>query len=98
MNMRMVLQVLAPGVEDGDEADLGAEMARIGGNYAQRFGCSLKQNGVDRRLVLEGDFGGRCRKRKDNVEIWHWQQFGLALSQPHRARRTLAFRAMAVAA
>ena len=59
MNMRMVLQVLAPGMEHADETDLGAEMARIGGDRAQRFGRRLEQDGVDRCLVLEGDFGGR---------------------------------------
>ena len=98
MDVRMVLQVLAPGVEHGDEADLGAEMARIGGDRAQRLGRRLEQDGVDRRLVLEGDFGGRRRQREDDVEIRHRQQFGLPLGQPRGARRALAFRAMAVAA
>ena len=32
MDMRMVLQGLAPGVQDGDDADLGAEMLGIGGD------------------------------------------------------------------
>ena len=41
--MRMVLQVLTPGVEHGDETDLGAEMARIGGDCAQRFGRALNR-------------------------------------------------------
>ena len=59
--MRMVLQVLTPGVEHGDKADLGAEMLGIGGDCAQRFSCGPEQNGVDRGLVLESDFGGRRR-------------------------------------
>ena len=42
MNMRMVLQVLAPGVEHGDETDFGAEMTRIGGDRAQRFSRRLE--------------------------------------------------------
>src|SRR5438477_11127156 len=36
MDVGMMLQVLAPGVEHGDKANLGAEMARIGGDRAQR--------------------------------------------------------------
>src|SRR3954454_17567136 len=32
MNMRMVLQVLAPGMKDGEEADLCAEMLRVARN------------------------------------------------------------------
>ncbi len=93
----MVLQVLAPGVEYGDEADLGAEMAWIGSDCAQRLGRRLEQDGVDRRLVLEGDFGGRRRQCEDDVEIWHRQQFGLPLGEPRGACRAPAFRAMAVA-
>jgi hypothetical protein len=97
MNMRMVLQVLAPGMEHADETDLGAEMARVGGDRAQRFGCRPEQDRVHRRLVLEGDLGGRRRQREDDVEIRHRQQFGLSLGQPCRTRWALAFRAMTVA-
>ena len=42
MDVRMVLQVLAPGVEHGDETDLGAEMAPVGSDRAQRLGRSLE--------------------------------------------------------
>jgi len=73
MDMRMVLQVLAPGMEHGDETDLGAEMALVGSNRAQRLGRGLEQDGVDRCLVLEGDFGGGSRQCEDEVEIRHRQ-------------------------
>ena len=42
--MRMVLQGLTPGMEPADETDLRAEMARIGGDCAQRFGRRLEQD------------------------------------------------------
>jgi hypothetical protein len=57
MDVRMVLQVLAPGVEHGNETDLGTEMAPVGGDRAQRRGCHLEQDRVNRFFVLEGDFG-----------------------------------------
>src|SRR4051794_22483741 len=97
MNVRMVLQVLAPGMEHRDEADLSTEVARIGGDRAQCFGCGPEQDGVDRCLVLESDFGGRRRQGEDDVEIRHRQQFVLPFGQPSGARRSLAFRAMPVA-
>ena len=84
MDVRMVLQVLAPGVEHGDETDLGAEMPWIGGDRAQRLGRGPEQDGVDRCLVLERDFGDRGRQCEDDVEIGHRQQLGLALGQPLR--------------
>jgi hypothetical protein len=58
--VRVLLQVLAPGVEHGDKADLGAEMTPVGGDRAQRLGRRLEQDGVDRGLVLEGNFGRRA--------------------------------------
>jgi len=69
MKVRMVLQVLAPGVEHADEADLGAEMLRIGGDRAERLGRRPEQNGVDRSLVLERDLGCGRRQGENDVEI-----------------------------
>ena len=57
MNVRMVLQGLAPAVHHRDDADLGAEMTRIGGDRAQRLGRGAEKNGVNRRLILECDCG-----------------------------------------
>ena len=50
MNMRMMAQVLPPGVEHCDEAGLGAEMLRIGGDRAHRLGRGAEQDCVNRRL------------------------------------------------
>ena len=98
MDVRMMVQVLAPGVEHGDDADLGAEMLGIGGDGAQRLGGGAEQDGVDRRLVLEGDLGHRRRQGEDDVEVRHRQQLGLRCGQPFGARQPLALRAMPVAA
>jgi len=94
----MVLQRLAPGVQHGDDADLGAEMLGVGGDGAQRLGGGLEQDVVDHRLVVEGDGGDLGRQGEDDMEIGHWQQFGLAVGQPLGARQTLALGAVSVAA
>jgi hypothetical protein len=49
---RVVLQGLPPGVQHGDRADLGAEMARVGGHVAQRGGGGAEQDGVDDARLL----------------------------------------------
>jgi hypothetical protein len=98
MDVRMMVQVLAPGVEHGDEPDLGPEVLRVGGDHAQRLGRRPEQDGVDRLLVLERDLGHRRRQREHDVEVRHWQQLGLPGGQPLRARLPLALRAMPVAA
>jgi hypothetical protein len=85
MDVRMVVQVLTPGVEHGDEADLGPEVPRIGGDRLQRPGGGAEQDGVDRLLVLEGDLGRQCGQREHDVEVRDRQQLGLAGRQPRGA-------------
>jgi hypothetical protein len=53
----MVLQILPPGVKERDEADLGTQVFRIGGDRAQGFGTGAEQDVVKRFLVPVGD---RC--------------------------------------
>ncbi len=98
MDVRMVMQVLAPGVEHGDDADLGAEMLWVGTDRAERLGRRPEQDGVDRLLVLERDLGNRRRQREDDVEVRHRQQLGLTCGEPGGARPALALRTVAVAA
>jgi hypothetical protein len=85
MDVRMVVQGLAPGVKHGDDADLGAEMPGIGSDRAQRLGGRLEQDGVDRFLVLEGDLGCRRRQREDDVEVGDRQQLRLPGGEPFGA-------------
>jgi hypothetical protein len=40
MGMGMMMQVLSPGVQDGDQSDLGAEMPGIGSDEAQRLSAA----------------------------------------------------------
>ena len=94
----MMLQVLAPRVKHGDEADLGAEMGWVGGDRAQCLGRRPEQNGVDRRLVLEGDLGHRRRQGEHDMEVRHRQQLGLPGRQPLGTGLPLALRTMPVTA
>ena len=57
VKMRMVQQILPPGVEHGQEADLRAQMLRISSDGAQRLRGGPEQDVVDHGLVLECDRG-----------------------------------------
>ena len=65
----MVLQGLAPGVQHRDDADLGAEVTRVGRNGAQRRGRAAEQDVVDDALVLqwERQKPGALRRESDCV-------------------------------
>ena len=84
----MVLQGLAPGMEDGGHAELGAEMLGVG--------RAAEQDGIDDGFVLEGNLSGGRRQGEDDVEIRHGKEFGLPFGEPLRACRALALRAMPI--
>src|SRR5262245_20275758 len=97
MHMRMVLEVLAPSVQDSGDADVGAKVLGIAGNSGERLGCGREQQCVELGLVLVGDGSERSRQREHHVEVGHWQEFSLARSHPFLSGRPLALRAVAVA-
>ena len=92
------MQGLAPGMQNGDQAGLGAEVLWIGGDDAQGLGGGLEQDVVDDCLVLQRDRGDRRRHGEDDMEVRHWQQIGLAVGEPLGASQALALRAVPVAA
>jgi hypothetical protein len=96
--MRMVQQVLPPGVQHSQEADLRPQMLRISGDGAQRLRGRPEQDVVDHGLVLEGDGGDRLGHGEHHVEVGHVEQFGLTVRKPLRTGETQALRAVPVAA
>jgi hypothetical protein len=85
-------------MENGYDADAGAQMSGIGGDRDQRLGRGLEQEIIDRRLVLIGDVRDSGWQREHDVIVGHGQQFGLALSQPRPGRRALTLRTVSVTA
>ena len=52
MNMGVMLEFLIPRVEDGEEADLGAEMLRVCGDLDECLGATAEQQAIDHLFVL----------------------------------------------
>lgn len=96
--MGMMRQRLPPGMQDGDDADFGAEPARIGGERRHRLGGGLEQDGIDDGLVLESDRGDRRRQGEDDVEIGNLQQIGFSRGEPLGSGFPLTLRTMPIAA
>ena len=69
VDVGVVLEVLAPGVEDGQEADLGPEVLGVGGDLLQGLGGGAEQEAVDHPWVLQGDRAERRRESEDDVEV-----------------------------
>ena len=60
MHMRMVQQVLSPGMQHRQEADLGTQVLRIGRDFQQRLRSGLQQQAVEHPRILRVP-GGRVR-------------------------------------
>jgi hypothetical protein len=82
MQMRMVEQILSPGMKHGEETDFGAEVLGVGGNPQQGFRGGSEENAVDDALVLKRESGNLGGHSKDHMEIRDRKQFRLAVLDP----------------
>ncbi len=98
VDVRMVGQRRAPGVQYGGQADARAEMLRLGGDRGEGLRGGPEQEVVDGRLVLECDGADRGRQGEDDVIVGNRQELRLAVFEPLPRRGRLALRAVAIAA
>src|SRR5260370_19468581 len=92
----MVQQGLAPGVQDGRDAQLHAETVLA--KRQQGLAGRGEQERIEGALVLPDERVEHMRQREDQVEVRHWQERVLLLFEPAVSGLALAERAMAVAA
>ncbi len=93
----MVLQPLAPRVEDHQPADVATKALRIARDLEQGLGGGVKQQVVHHALVDERETGERLRHREDDVDVADWQELLLASRHPRVPRRGQTLRAMPIA-
>ena len=94
----MKQQVLAPGMQYREEADVGSKMFGVAGDGEQGLGAGVEEYVVNDLLILEGKFGDAWWQSKYDVIVSGGQQFGLAPRKPLLAGQGLALGAVAVAA
>ena len=92
----MMEQVLAPGVEHGEKANLGAQVLGIGGDGEQGLGRGPEQDAIELSLILIGNCCNLLRKSEHNVKILSVQEFGLTVLEPLSPSKRLAFWAVAI--
>ncbi len=96
MEVGMVHEVLAPGVEDGREAQLGLEALLA--ELEEGGAGALKEQAIERGLVLEEERAQGGGEGEDPVEIADGQERAPLLLEPLAAALVLAGGAVAVAA
>ena len=80
--MWVVLEVRAPGMQNGEDAKLGTEMLGIGRDHGERLGGGAEQDAVDEPFVLQGNRGEFVGDREDHVEVLDGENLSLAISNP----------------
>ena len=96
MHVGMADQGLPPRMEDAQHANLGAEVAGVGGDLAERRRARLKEPRVQTGAVPIGQRQEPMREREDDVHIRHVEQIPLARVEPALPRLRLALRAVPI--
>ena len=98
MYVGMQQQILSPGVQDGNDADLSTEAFGVRRHFQQRGGSGGEQQVVKATRVLERQHVEFMRNTEDDMEVCRRQDFLFASSQPTLACLCLALGAMPVTA
>ena len=98
VNVGMQKQVLSPGVQDADHADLGAQVVAIDGDLQQGLSAGGKQQVVEQTRVLQSQHIEFVRHSEHDMEVAGGQEFALAGRQPALARLRLALGAVPISA
>jgi len=94
----VMVELLAPGVEDGEAADLGAKMLGGSGDVLERLGDCVKEQPIEEPRVLEHEWPEVMWQGKDHMAVWSLEELPLPGSEPRRLGRAVTFGTAAVAA
>ena len=78
VQMGMVAEIRAPGVQDSEEADLGTEVPGIGGDLAHGTGGGAEEQRIQLTAVLQRDRSDGGGEGEDDMEVLAIQQFAAA--------------------
>src|SRR6266571_3318133 len=98
MEMRMVMQLLAPGVQDGQTTDLGPKMLGSLGDVLEGLCDGAKEQAIELAGVLQREGPQVLRQGKDDMGVGRLEHLAFPGREPRRLRRAMTFGAAPVAA
>src|SRR5438132_7353108 len=98
VNVRMEKQVLSPGMQNADDADLRAQMFGIGRDFQQCLRAGSEQQVVEHGRIVQGQYIEFVWRGEHDMEVGGGEKLAFAGSKPALARLRLALRAVPVAA
>src|ERR1700722_17958843 len=96
MDVRMVQNVLSPGVQNAHETNVSTQMLRIGRDLQQRFRAGAKQKIIQNPFVGQRQSGELMRQCEDNMNVRNSEQLFLTSRQPFIPSVGLTLAAMAI--
>jgi hypothetical protein len=97
VEMRMQSQVLSPGVENAEEADLGSEVLGVGGNLKHGLSGGAEEQIIEQPWIALTERVQLVGQGKDDVEVRYAEQVLFAPCKPALARLGLALGTVPVA-
>jgi len=82
MEMGMMMQLLAPGVEDGEATDLGSKMLGILSNVLEGLRDAAKEQAIEWAWVLQRQRPKVVRQGKDDMRVGRLEEFALPGRKP----------------
>ena len=97
MNMGVDAKLLAPRVQDTEEADLCAEVSRITSYFEKGFRTGAEQEIVKDLLILQNQWRQATGECEDHVQVARGEKFSSTRRDPLFPSRGLTLRAVAIA-
>src|SRR5437667_6490535 len=98
MNMRMKFELLAPGVQDTEEADLCPKVSRIARHFEEGFRTGTKQKIIEDLLVLQDQWPQATGQGEHDMAVGRRAEFSPTASDPPFPRGSRTLRALTVPA
>jgi hypothetical protein len=98
MEMGMVVQLLAPGMEHGEAADLRSEMLGVPGDILERLGDGAKEQPIQGAGVLQRQGSEVVREGKEHMTVGGIKHLALPGGEPRGLGGAMTFGAAAVPA
>jgi hypothetical protein len=98
MEMRVVLELLAPGMEHRQTAEFGPEMLGVTANVQKALGHGMKEERIEHVGILKDERTEFLRQGGNHMDIRCGQDFSLSIGEPGGLSRTVTFWATAVPA
>jgi len=69
VDMRVSAQILTPGMQDGEESDVGAQVFGVGGHLEKGLRTGAEQEVINDLLVLQRQWRELVRQGEDNMAV-----------------------------